>query len=68
MKVKTKIVKRLRTDNQLSLKVSLKMDIQQAALFRRIDRNSDTLFNDIRLLNVLKEEGFSEADIFELNQ
>jgi hypothetical protein len=68
MKVKTKIKKKLRNDNQLSLKVSLKMDIQQAALFRRIDRNSDTLFNDIRLLNVLKDEGFSDADIFELNQ
>lgn len=65
MKVKAKIKKKLRNDNQLSLKVALKLDIHQAALFRRIERNSETLFNDIRVINVLKEEGFTDEEIFE---
>ena len=43
MAVKAKIKKKLRNDNQLSLKVALKLDIHQAALFRRIERNSETL-------------------------
>lgn len=66
MKVKAKIKKKLRNDNQLSLKVSLKLDIQQSALFKRIERkNSDSLFNDIRVIAVLNENGISNSEIFE---
>jgi hypothetical protein len=65
MKVKAKIKKKLRHDNQLSLKVAMKLDIHQAALFRRIERNSETLFNDIRVIGVLKDEGFTDEEIFE---
>jgi len=65
MKVKAKIKRKLRNDNQLSLKVCMKLDIQQSALFQRIKRNSETLFNDIRVIEVLRQEGFSDTEIFE---
>lgn len=61
--IREEIKNELRNNNQLSLKVALKLDVQQGALFRRIERNSETLFNDIRLIEVLKENGFE--DIFE---
>ena len=60
-----KIVKKLRNDNILSLKVCIALDIQQSALFKRIERNSETLFNDIRVINTLKDNGHSEQEIFE---
>jgi hypothetical protein len=59
--IKESIKNELRNNNQLSLKVALRMDIQQGALFRRIERNSDSLFHDIRLLEILKENGFEEV-------
>ena len=65
MIVKSKILEKLRNDNQMSLELALKMDIQQAALFARIDRKSKTFLNDIRLFNFLKSKGFDEKDIFE---
>jgi hypothetical protein len=65
MKVKAKIKRKLRNDNQLSLKVCMKLDIQQSALFQRIKRNSETLFNDIRVIEVLRQEGLSDSEIFE---
>lgn len=65
MKTKEKIKMKIRNDNQLSLKLALSLDIHQSALFRRIERNSKALFNDIRVINVLKDAGFTEAEIFE---
>ena len=68
MAVKTKIIKKLRNDNQLSLKLCLDLDIPQATLFRRIDRKGDALeklSNDIRVIVFLKNQGFSDEDIFE---
>ena len=65
MKVKAKIKRKLRSDNQLSLKVCMKLDIQQSALFQRIKRNSETLFNDIRVIEVLRQSGLSDSEIFE---
>lgn len=65
MRVKAKILKKLRSDNTMSLELALLMDIQQAALFARIDRKSKTFLNDIRLFNYLKSKGFMEEEIFE---
>lgn len=65
MKVKTKILKKIRKDNIMSLELCIRLDIQQAALFRRIDRGSKTLFNDMRLSQYLKDKGFSNEEIFE---
>lgn len=68
MAVKTKIIKKLRNDNQLSLKLCLELDIPQATLFRRIDRKGDALeklSNDIRVVGFLKSNGFSDEEIFE---
>lgn len=70
MAVKTKIVKKLRNDNQMSLKLCLKLDIPQATLFVRIDRKGkayDNLFNDIRVIEFLKEQGFSDKELFEVS-
>ena len=65
MKVKAKIIKKLRTDNIMSLELSMIMDIQQSALFARIDRKSKTFLNDIRLIEYLRGKGFSDKEIFE---
>lgn len=65
MKVKTKIIKKIRKDNIMSLELCIRLDIQQAALFRRIDRGSKTLFNDMRLSQYLIDKGFSNEEIFE---
>lgn len=65
MKVKAKILKKLRNDNIMSLELAIKMDIQQSALFARIDRKSKTFLNDIRLIEYLRSKGFNDTEIFE---
>jgi hypothetical protein len=71
MAVKSKTVKKLRNDNKMSLLLCLRLDIPQATLFMRIDRKGkafETLFNDIRVIEFLKEQGFSDEELFETDK
>ncbi len=68
MAVKSKIIKKVRNDNKMSLKLCIELDIPQATLFRRIDRKGkglESLFNDVRVISFLKNQGIQDNEIFE---
>ena len=66
MKIKPEILKnKVRNNNDLTLDLAKRLGVQQSAVFVRIDRDSKSFYNDIRVADFLIEQGFSNDEIFE---
>jgi len=63
--IKEEILQKIRQDNDMTLDLAKKLQLQQIAVFVRIDRKSKTFRHDIRVIEFLKEKGFSNDEIFE---
>lgn len=64
MKISKKIIEKILSDNQFSLKLALLLDIQQTSVRALARSNSDKL-GHAKLVDFYKEEGFSDTDIWE---
>lgn len=64
MKISEKIIEKILSDNQFSLKLALLLDIQQVSVRALAKSNSDKLAH-FKLVEFYKKEGFSEDEIWE---
>lgn len=64
MKISKKIIEKILSDNQFSLKLALLLNIQQTSV-RALARNNSDKLAHFKLVEFYKEEGFSENDIWE---
>ena len=63
--IKEEILEKVRQDNDMTLDLAKELKMPQATVFARIDRKSKTFKVDVRVVNFLKEKGFSDEEIFE---
>ena len=63
MKISKKIIDKILRDNKFSLKIALILDIQQTSV-RALARSNSEKLGHAKLVELYKEEGFSEKDIW----
>lgn len=63
--IKQEILEKIGKDNIMTLDLAKVLNVGQTSVFASIKRRSKKFIYDTRVINFLKEKGFSDEEIFE---